>query len=65
MDKLKVPLEPGKMCYKSHITWDEEDKTAFADIKKILCESLSLQRVNPTKVLCLEWMPQNVQWGMH
>ena len=49
MEKLKVPRDIGKKGSKAHITWEEEDLAAFAEIKKVLCESLSLQRVNPER----------------
>ena len=49
MDKLKVPRDIGKKGSKSPILWEPEDVQAFEEIKKLLCSSLSLQRVNPDK----------------
>ena len=53
MEKLKVPRDVGKTGSKAVIGWDEADLEAFEAIKKVLCENLLLQRVNPDKPFIL------------
>ena len=53
MDKLKVPRDMRKKGAKTQIVWEEADLAAFADIKKLLCQALSLQRVDPNKSFVL------------
>ena len=49
MEKLKVPREVGKKGSTAKIVWEKGDVEAFEEIKRLLCEALSLQRVNPDK----------------
>ena len=49
MEKLKVPRDVRKKGSKAVLGWDEADLEDFEAIKKVLCESLILQRVNPDK----------------
>ena len=52
-EKLKVPRAEGKKGSKVKIEWGEGDIRAFEEIKKVLCEKLLLQRVNPDKPFVL------------
>jgi len=52
-DKLKIPHSMGKKGSKHPVEWNEEEKEAFEEIKKRLCSSLVLQRVNPDKPFVL------------
>ena len=52
-DKLKVPRDVGKKGSKKRIEFDEDDVKAFEELKKRLCSSLSLQRVDPDKPFVL------------
>ena len=47
MEKFKEPRDIGKKGSKAVIGCDEADLEAFEAIKKVLCESLILQGVNP------------------
>ncbi len=53
MEKLKVPRDVGKKGSKAVIEWEDADLEAFEAIKKVLCENLLLQRVNPDKPFVL------------
>ena len=53
MEKLKVPRDVGKKGSKAVIGWDDADLEAFEAIKKVMCDSLVLQRVNPDKPFVL------------
>ena len=48
-DKLQVPRGKGKKGSKEPITWTQEDQEAFEQLKKVMCEELILQRINPDK----------------
>ena len=48
-EKLKVPRGLAKKGSHHPVTWDEEDQAAFEEIKRLLCERLTLQRMNPDK----------------
>ena len=48
-----MPREIREKGSKAVIGWDEADLEAFEAIKKVLCESLILQRVNPDKPFVL------------
>ena len=65
MEKLKVPRDIGKKGSTAVIGWDEAELEAFEDIKKVLCDSLILQRVNPDKPFVLRVDAQNMRWGLH
>ena len=52
-DKLKVPRELGKKGSKQRVEFDAEDLEAFEELKRRLCQGLSLQRVNPDKPFVL------------
>ena len=51
MEKLKVPRDIGKKGSKALFGWDDTNLEAFEAIKKVLCDSLIFQRVNPDKLL--------------
>ena len=53
MEKLKVPSDVGKKGSTAVFEWNEADLEAFETIKKVLCENLILQRVNPDKPFVL------------
>ena len=48
-EKLKVPKGAGKKGSRLPITWEQEDQEAFEAIKRLLCERLALQRMDPDK----------------
>ena len=48
-EKLKVPRGAGKNGSRLPITWEQEDHEAVEAIKRLLCESLALQRMDPDK----------------
>ena len=54
MEKLKVPRDIGKKESTAVIGWDEADLEDFEAIKRVLCDSLILQRVNPDKPFVLK-----------
>ena len=48
-----MPRDVGKKGSKAVIEWNEADLEAFEAIRKVLCENLLLQRVNPDKPFVL------------
>jgi hypothetical protein len=52
-DKLKLPREESKKGSKKKISWDSQDQAAFDEIKRRLCSTLVLQRVDPDKPFVL------------
>ena len=52
-EKLKVGRQLGKKGSKAPVTWDEESKRAFEDLKKTLLGALELQVVNPDRPFIL------------
>jgi len=48
-EKLQVPRGLGKKGSRYPISWEKEDQETFEAIKRLLCERLVLQRMNPDK----------------
>ena len=52
-DKLKVPRGAGKKGSRVTIEWSQEDQEVFDELKKRMCDSLVLNRMDPDKPFVL------------
>ena len=52
-EKLKVPEGEGKKGSTKPITWTEDDRKIFEHLKKVMCQQLALNRVDPDRPFVL------------